>query len=80
MVQLNNNDMDNQRTCSHCGTPSTNVYVFDQGEHYACSIECRDHISENTYESSWFHLSNDLCEYLEEYVTNDDFYYTEFND
>ena len=80
MVQLNNNDMDNQRTCSKCGTPSTNVYVFDQGEHYACSIECRDHISENTYESSWFHLSNDLCEYLEEYVTNDDFYYTEFND
>ena len=79
MVQINNNDMDNQRTCSKCGTPSTNVYVFDQGEHYACSIECRDHISENTYESSWFHLSNDLCEYLEEYVTNDDFYYTEFN-
>ena len=71
--------MDNQRICSHCGTPSTNVYVFDQGEHYACSIECRDHISENTYESSWFHLSNDLCEYLEEYVDNDDFYYTEFN-
>jgi|APGre2960657404_1045060.scaffolds.fasta_scaffold07310_8 hypothetical protein len=71
--------MDNQRTCSKCGTPSTNVYVFDQGEHYACSIECRDHISENTYESSWFHLSNDLCEYLEEYVTNDYFYYTEFN-
>ena len=71
--------MDNQRTCSKCGTPSTNVYVFDQGEHYACSIECRDHISENTYESSWFHLSNDLCEYLEEYVDNDDFYYTEFN-
>ena len=79
MVQLNNNDMDNQRTCSKCGTPSTNVYVFDQGEHYACSIECRDHISEKSYESSWFHLSNDLCEYLEEYVTNDDFYYTEFN-
>jgi len=71
--------MNNQRTCSNCGTPSTNVFVFDQGEHYACSIECRDHISENTYESSWFHLSNDLCEYLEEYVTNDDFYYTEFN-
>ena len=79
VLNLIQTNMNNQRTCSNCGTPSTNVYVFDQGEHYACSIECRDHISENTYESSWFHLSNDLCEYLEEYVTNDDFYYTEFN-
>lgn len=76
LIQTN---MNSQRTCSNCGTPSTNVYVFNQGEHYACSDECRDNISEKVYESSWFHLSNDLCEYLEEYVTNDDFYYTEFN-
>jgi len=71
--------METQRTCSHCGTPSHNVYVFDQGEHYACSDKCRDIISEEVYESSWFNLSNDLCEYYEEYVTNEDFYYTEFN-
>jgi hypothetical protein len=71
--------MDNQRTCSKCGTPSHNVYVFDQGEHYACSDECRDIISEEVYQSTWFHLSHDLCEYYEEYVTNEDFYYTELN-
>jgi len=71
--------MESQRTCSKCGTPSHNVYVFDQGEHYACSDECRDIISEEVYQSTWFHLSHDLCEYYEEYVTNDDFYYTELN-
>ena len=72
--------MENQRTCSHCGTPSNNVYVFDQGEHYACSVDCRDQISEKSYESSWFHLSHDFCDYEEEYVTSEYFYYTEFND
>ena len=71
--------METQRTCSKCGTPSHNVYVFDQGEHYACSVECRDEIAEEVYDNKWFHLSMDFCDYEGEYVTNEYFYYTELN-
>ena len=71
--------MNNQRNCSHCRTPITNVYIFDQGEYYACSDECRDHISESVYQSDWNTLSKDYDKDEDEFVTSEDFYYTEFN-
>lgn len=71
-------DLYNLRTCSHCETESNTIYVFDQGEHYACSDECRDQISKEHYNSTW----EELCiEHIDgEEVCSHDFYYTEINE
>ena len=66
------------RECSCCGERSQSVYVFNDGDFYACSDECRDTISNDEYNSLWVELSINLDEDGED-MGDDSFYYTEFN-
>jgi len=65
------------RKCSCCGDYATQVYVFNQGDYYACSSTCRDVIAKDIYHDTWEYLSTDINEDGDE-VTNDEFYYTEY--
>lgn len=48
------------RKCSRCNTGMYEGYVFADGEHYACSEQCRDAICHNEYDSiSWEQLAKD---------------------
>ena len=66
------------RECSCCGKRSQSVYVFNDGDFYACSDECRDTISNDEYDSSWEELSTNIDDDGEE-IDDDSFYYTEFD-
>jgi hypothetical protein len=71
--------MSEKRKCSKCGALKSQIYVFNDGEFYACSDACRDYIAVYTYLNTWDELSQDFCEESETYTTNESFYYTEFN-
>lgn len=74
------------RECSCCGKRSQRVYVFNDGDFYACSDaddcrhvdKCRDTISEEKYGKLWEELSTNIDEDGEDQV-HPLFYYTEFN-
>jgi hypothetical protein len=65
------------RKCSCCGTRTSEVYVFNSGDNYACSDACRDKISHDVYGMKWDELSTNYDEYNDEFITDENFYYTE---
>lgn len=67
------------RQCACCGKRSHDGYVFNDGDEYTCDDEqCRDHVAENVYGSTWDELSAPDDEYGDHYMS-DSFYYTEFS-
>lgn len=64
------------RACSCCGSRVSEVYVFADGDHYACSDACAESVSRDHYSSTWAELSTDIDDNEEE-ITNQSFYYTE---